>query len=55
MTMPYTVESLAARWEVSPHTIYDMVRDGTLQCFRVGRQIRITAETVDHYERGEQR
>ena len=47
----YTIAQLAQRWQCSPDAIYDMVRRGDLNSFRVGTAIRFTAEAVAEYEK----
>ena len=44
--MSYTVTELAARWQCHPETIRRMIQRGELKAFRVGRQWRISEETV---------
>lgn len=50
MTYAFTPESLADRWEVCPATVRNLVRQGALRAFRIGRQIRIRPEAVEEYE-----
>ena len=50
MTYAFTPETLAERWEVSAATVRNLVRDGTLRAFRVGKQIRIRPDDVTAYE-----
>ncbi|VVT04753.1 helix-turn-helix domain-containing protein [Rhizobium sp. EC-SD404] len=52
-TKSFTPDTLAERWQCSPQHIRDLVKRGELPCFRVGRLIRITVETVLAYERGQ--
>lgn len=48
---PYTPDSLAERWGCSAETIRNMIRDGRLQGFRVGRRLfRIPAAVVEEIE-----
>ena len=49
---PYTAASLAERWGCSVNHIRDLIRDGKLQCFRVGRLIRIRRDEVERFECG---
>lgn len=49
----YRVESLAKRWECSPNHIYDMIRKGRLQHFKIGKLIRVAAAEVARIEAGE--
>jgi len=46
----YTVTSLAERWGCSPDVTYDMIRKHWLKAFKVGRNLRISAEEVNRYE-----
>lgn len=50
MSYAYTPETLAERWEVSAATVRNLVREGALRAFRVGRQIRIRPDDVNAYE-----
>lgn len=50
MTDVYTIKSLSERWMCSPDVIYDLIREGKLKSFRVGRAIRVSAEEVKRYE-----
>lgn len=47
---PYTVERLAQHWECSADHIYDLVQEGKLRHFRVGRLIRIPRAEVERVE-----
>lgn len=49
---PYTAEMLAERWECSAETVRQMIRDGRLPAFRVGRMMRVTQRVVEQYECG---
>lgn len=51
-TRPYTVATLAERWQCSEQHIRDLINRGELPCFRAGRLIRITAAEVGHFECG---
>jgi excisionase family DNA binding protein len=46
----FTVKSLAERWQCSTDQIYLMIRRKELKVFRLGRDIRISAEEVARYE-----
>ena len=51
---PFTVSSLAERWQVSEGTIYNMVRNGTLKSFRAGKTpLRISQSEVLRHEKGD--
>lgn len=45
-----TIKQVAERWHVDRDTIYRMISSGKLKAFQVGRQWRVTAETVAEYE-----
>lgn len=48
---PYTAAKLAERWSVSESTIYEMLKDGRLQGFRLGGRLwRISADEVARQE-----
>ncbi len=47
---PYTVATLAARWQCSEQHIRDIIRKNELACFRAGRLIRIPAAEVERVE-----
>jgi len=46
----YTVNELAARWNVSTITIYRLLESRTLPGFKVGKSWRISAKTVTAFE-----
>lgn len=46
----YTVKQLAERWQCSMNQIYMMIRQRKLKVFKLGRDIRISAEEVARYE-----
>ena len=48
--IPFTPETLAARWSCSPKHIRDLVARGQLAAFRAGRLIRIPAAVVKDFE-----
>jgi excisionase family DNA binding protein len=50
----YTILRLAKKWGVSEGTIYNRIRDGSLQVFHIGRLVRIRADVVEALERGQQ-
>lgn len=51
MLRPFTVASLAERWECSTHAVYALIRDKRLPAFRVGgKLLRIRAEDVQTWE-----
>ncbi|WP_376743122.1 excisionase family DNA-binding protein [Paradevosia shaoguanensis] len=47
---PFTVEALAERWECSGQHIRDLVAQGKIGAFRVGRLIRIPVAEVIAFE-----
>lgn len=47
---PYTVATLAARWQCSEQHIRDIIHKNELACFRAGRLIRIPAAEVERVE-----
>ena len=49
----FTVTTLAERWACSRDVIYDLLRAGKLRAFRVGKNLRISAEEVRRYEEGD--
>lgn len=50
---PFTVATLAAHWGVSTTKIYDEIRGGRLQAFKLGGTLyRIKPEAVAAYEQG---
>lgn len=46
----YSLADLAERWHVDRLTVYRLVTSGKLRAFQVGKQWRVTAETVAEYE-----
>ena len=47
---PYTPITLAERWDCSSQHIRDLIDEGAIPCFRLGKLIRIPAAWVDQYE-----
>lgn len=45
----YTIEEVSQLLKVSKLTLYDLVKKGEIPVFRVGRQMRIDANDLDHY------
>jgi excisionase family DNA binding protein len=45
-----TVEEVAARWAVSPKTLYGMIQRGELVARRIGRVLRIPRAEVESVE-----
>lgn len=46
----YTVEEVASLLKVSKLTVYDLIKKGELEAYRVGRQMRIDQRTLDAYK-----
>jgi excisionase family DNA binding protein len=47
----FTPETLAKRWSVSPRTVRDLIRDGSLRAFRIGdKLLRISHSAVEQFE-----
>ena len=51
--MVYTVKDLTERWKCSRDIIQDLLADGRLKGFKVGRNWRVHRDSVERYERGE--
>ena len=49
-TNPFSIRTLAERWDCHPDVVRRMIRSGALQSFRVGALIRIQAQEVERYE-----
>ena len=49
--LPYTPDSLADVWGCSPQMVRNLVKEGKLQAFRIGRLIRIKPQDVEAYEK----
>ncbi|WP_226549544.1 helix-turn-helix domain-containing protein [Celeribacter naphthalenivorans] len=47
---PYTHNSLAERWDCSAQTVRNLISEGRLRAFRVGRMFRLKPEAVEEYE-----
>lgn len=47
---PYSVAGLASRWECSEGIIRGLIRNETLEHFRVGTLVRIRASEVERFE-----
>ena len=50
MSKFYTVEELAARWNVSTATIYQWIRKGQLKAVKLGSLVRVREEIVLEFE-----
>ena len=48
--LPYSCETLAARWSCSAETVRQLCKTGKLKHFRLQRLYRIPATAVDEYE-----
>jgi excisionase family DNA binding protein len=47
----FTPETLAKRWSVSPRTVRNLIRDGSLRAFRIGdKLLRISHSAVEQFE-----
>lgn len=46
----YTTEDIARLLKVSKLTVYDLIKKGELQAYRVGRQMRIDASELENYK-----
>lgn len=46
----FTVQTLAARWEVSPSHIYNLLHSNALPHLRIGKAIRIPIHFVKEFE-----
>ena len=53
MSVAYTVASLAEHWACSRDVIYKLIRDKQIKAFRIGTDLRISAEEVARYENGD--
>jgi excisionase family DNA binding protein len=50
--MLLTIKDVAERLKASPSTVYELVSDGKLPCYRIGRNggaIRISEEDLNNY------
>lgn len=48
---PFTTETLAEHWSCSPQHVRDLIAEGALKSFRLGRLIRIPVAAVEEFER----
>ncbi|RAV08463.1 helix-turn-helix transcriptional regulator [Paenibacillus contaminans] len=48
--LSYTTEEIAKMLKISKLTVYDLIKKGKLQAYRVGRQMRVDAEDLDAYK-----
>lgn len=48
----YTIRDVAAILQVSPKTVYKIVKDQELPHIRVGKQIRVSAAALERYLQG---
>lgn len=46
----YTIEEIASILKVSKLTVYDLIKKNELSAYRVGRQMRIDLEDLNHYK-----
>lgn len=46
----FTTEEIARLLKVSKLTVYDLIKKGELKAFRVGRQMRVDANELEHYK-----
>lgn len=46
----YTIKALAEKWDCSIPTIYARLNEGKLNAFKVGKNTRITGESVELFE-----
>lgn len=48
---PYSIAQLADRWGCSDSMIRKLIKNGELQCFRIGVLMRIAAAEVERFEK----
>lgn len=48
--IPYSVSQLADRWRCSGGMVRKLINHGSLQCFRLGTLIRISAAEVRRFQ-----
>ncbi|WP_444460431.1 helix-turn-helix domain-containing protein [Rhodobacter capsulatus] len=48
---PFTPDTLADLWGVSPQTVRNLIHRRELRAYRVGRLLRIKPDAVEEYER----
>lgn len=46
----YTPDEIAKMFKISKHTVYELIKRGELQAFKVGNKMRINPEEVDRYK-----
>jgi excisionase family DNA binding protein len=46
----WTIDALAARWAVSPRTVRRLIASGRLRAIRIGGQLRVSPEALEHFE-----
>ncbi|MCM3585094.1 helix-turn-helix transcriptional regulator [Mesobacillus maritimus] len=46
----YTVEEIAQLFKISKHTVYELIKRGELNAFKVGNKMRIEHSEVEHYK-----
>ena len=46
------VTGLAIRWKVTSKHIYDLVSEGTIPYFKVGRSVRFRTDLIENFEKG---
>src|SRR5262245_65548619 len=47
---PHTPETLATKWRCSARHVRNLIHRGELECFRIGKLMRIRVEAVEEYE-----
>jgi excisionase family DNA binding protein len=46
----FTVEQLAARWQISQRTVRRLIKRGELCAVEIGAQLRVPVSAVERYE-----
>lgn len=48
---PYTADEIAKMFKISKHTVYELIKRGELDAFKVGNKMRINPDEVDRYKK----
>lgn len=47
-----TIQDVCQRCQVTPPTVYSLIKSGRLKSYKVGRSTRITKESLDQLRKG---
>ena len=50
MRKAYTPDEVAQMFQISKHTVYELIKRGELQAFKVGNKMRIEHAEIERYK-----